>query len=130
MNWLRKVMTGRNGSDQLSIALLAVSIILVFVSQITGLEIITYLSYLPLALCVFRMFSKNIDKRRLENYKFTMLISPLYSWGSKKIKRLRDSKTHKYFSCPSCKSQLRVPKGKGKVNISCPNCRTEFIGKT
>lgn len=130
MNWLRKVMAGRYGSDQLSTVLLVISILLVFVSRITRLEIITYLSYLPLALCIFRIFSKNIDRRRMENYKFTMLIKPLYSWSSKKIKRLQDSKTHKYFNCPSCKSQLRVPKGKGKVNISCPNCRTEFFGKT
>lgn len=130
MNWLRKAMTGRYGSDQLSMVLLAVSVLLVFVSGITRLDIISYLSYLPLVLCIYRMFSKDINKRRLENYKFTMLISPLYSWGSKKIKRLKDSKTHKYYTCPSCKSQLRVPKGKGKVSISCPNCRTEFIGMT
>jgi len=76
------------------------------------------------------MFSKDISKRRMENYKFAMLISPIYSGINKKIKELRDSKTHKYFSCPKCKQKLRLPRGKGKISISCPKCQTQFIRKT
>lgn len=130
MNWLKKVMAGRYGGDQLCIALLILSVLLSLISEIPRLGLVLYLSFIPLALSIFRMFSKNINKRSMENYKFSILISPIYSWSNKRIRRLQDSKTHKYFSCPNCKTQLRVPKGKGKISISCPKCKTEFVKKT
>ena len=131
MNWLKKAMAGRyGGGDQLCIALLVLSVILSLISQIPNLGLVLYLSFIPLALSIFRMFSKNTNKRGMENYKFSMLISPIYSWSLKKVKRLQDSKTHKYYSCPNCKTQLRVPKGKGKISICCPKCKMEFVKKT
>jgi hypothetical protein len=130
MNWFKKIMTGRYGNDQLSMALLTLSILLVFISGIAKLNIVLYLGYVPLILCALRTFSKDINKRRMENYKFSILVSPLYSWFNKKINRLLATKTHKYFNCPNCKLKLRVPKGKGKISITCPKCTTEFIGKT
>lgn len=131
MNWLKKIMAGRYGGDQLSMALIFLSIILIFISGFsTKLRVFSYLSYIPLVLSIFRTLSKDINKRRLENYKFAMLVSPIYSWCNKKIHRLQDAKTHKYFDCPNCRQKLRLPKGKGKISITCPNCRTEFIGKT
>lgn len=130
MNWIKKFMAGRYGSDQLSFALLALAVLMDFVFRITGLGAISFLVFIPLVFCIYRIFSKDISRRRMENYKFNMLLSPIYSFGRNKIKRLKDSKTHKYFSCPKCKAQLRVPKGKGKVSISCPKCKTGFSGKT
>lgn len=131
MNWLKKMMAGRYGSDQLSLALLVFSMLLLLISGFSPkLKVLLYISYIPLIFCVLRMFSKDIYKRRMENYKFSMLISPLYSLSRKKINRLKDAKTHKYFNCPSCKLKLRVPKGKGKISITCPKCKIEFIRKT
>jgi ribosomal protein L37AE/L43A len=66
----------------------------------------------------------------MENYKFAILMSPVYSWLKKTRNRLKDAKTHRYFSCPNCKQSLRLPKGKGKIIIICPKCKTEFKGKT
>lgn len=130
MSWFRRIMAGRYGNDQLSMALLLLSLFLTLISSFSyNLRIFSYLSYIPLALCIFRMFSKNINKRRMENYKFSMMVSPLYSWSLKKINRLKDLKTHRYFKCPNCKQTLRVPKGKGKISITCPKCKTEFIKK-
>lgn len=131
MNWFKKMMAGRYGSDQLSMAMLILSILFIFISGLsTKLKIFSYLSYIPLVLCLIRMFSRDINKRRMENYKFSMLVSPLYSWGRKKIIRLQETKTHKYLICPSCKQTLRVPRGKGKISITCQKCKTEFIIKT
>jgi hypothetical protein len=131
MNWFKRIMAGRYGNDQLSMALLLFALILTLISSFSyNLKLFSYLSYIPLALCIFRMFSKNINKRRMENYKFSMFVSPIYSWSLKKIKRLQDSKTHKYLKCPNCKQTLRVPKGKGKISISCPKCKMDFIKKT
>jgi Zn finger protein HypA/HybF involved in hydrogenase expression len=130
MNWFKKFMTGRYGSDQLSYALLAIAILMDVFFRITGLGAISFLVLIPLAFCIYRIFSKNIEKRRMENYKFSILLSPFYSRIKNIMRRLKDSKTHKYFSCPNCKAQLRVPKGKGKVSIRCPKCKTDFSGRT
>lgn len=130
MNWLNKFLMGRNGGDLLSAALLILSFFLTIISKMSNLPILLYLSYIPLAISVYRMFSKDIEKRRLENYKFSILISPIYSWFKKKEKRIKDSRTHKYFKCPSCKTSMRVPKGKGKLMVTCPNCGEKFQKKS
>lgn len=130
MNWLRKIMIGRYGGDQLSMTLLILSIILTLVGSITSISVFTILGYLPLIVSIFRMFSKDIQKRRAENYKFAMFMSPVYSWFNKAKLRAKDLKHHRYYKCPNCKAFLRVPKGKGKISITCPKCRTEFIKKT
>lgn len=130
MNWLRKLMLGRYGSDQLSMALIILSFALTFVANLIGLPLLASIGYVPLGVCLFRVLSKDIAKRRMENYKFSILISPVYSWFKKTKKHVRDFKTHRYFKCPTCKVDLRLPKGKGKITIYCPKCKTEFSRRT
>lgn len=130
MNWLRRFMAGRYGSDQLSLALLILSIILTLIAQIARLPLLAAISYIPLALCIFRMLSRNITKRSMENYKFSILISPLYVRFNKVRRRLGESKTKRFLKCPQCKAELRLPKGKGIIIVTCPKCRNEFRAKT
>jgi hypothetical protein len=130
MNWLRRFMIGRHGGDQLSMALLICSALLTLTAELTRLPLLTFIGYVPLGIYIFRMLSRNISKRSMENYKFAMLISPVYSWFKKVQNRFKDAKAHRYFICPNCKTKLRVPKGKGKIIITCPKCKTEFAKKT
>lgn len=130
MNWLRKLMMGRYGSDQLSIVLIIFSFILTFIAGLANLPLLASISYVPLGICLFRVLSKDIAKRRMENYKFSILISPAYAWFKKKQKRIKDSKTHRFFRCPKCNASLRLPKGKGKITITCPKCNTDFSKRT
>ena len=44
-------------------------------------------------------------------------------------KTRRADTEHKYYHCPQCSKMLRVPKGKGKIAISCPKCKEKFIKK-
>ena len=129
MKWLNKFMQGRAGGDQLSFFLLFISILITFAGRISGLAVIELISYLPLFFGVFRIFSKNISQRRMENYKFMIRISPLYKRFHRLLVR-RNSKTHKHMRCTACKTTLRLPKGKGKIRITCPTCRARFIRKT
>lgn len=143
MNWLnnlsnklRTFMQGRYGSDQLCLALLVVSIILSFLSPLTRSPIIGILSYVPLAFCIYRMFSKNISKRYEENRKFMNFWHPIWqkilglkNKCQKQVAHLKD-KDHKYYKCPNCKKTLRVPKGRGKIRITCPKCHQEFSKRT
>lgn len=130
MNWLRKMMYGRYGSDQLNIFLLFVSIIISVLSWILPMGAFGYLSLVPLILCIFRMFSKNIAVRQRENMKFLTFWYKLRT-GVKSIPaKLQDRKYYRYFSCPKCTQKVRVPKGKGKINIKCPKCGEKFIRKS
>lgn len=130
MNWFRNFMIGRYGGDQLSVTMILLSCLLTLIAAIVNLPLLTMLGYIPLGTSVFRMLSKNVEKRRLENYKFAMLMSPVYSGFRNLTGRIEDSKTHKFFRCPQCRARLRLPRGKGNICITCPRCNTEFIRKT
>jgi hypothetical protein len=130
VNGLRKLMAGRYGGDQLSFVLIILSITITLAGKFTSVPLLVTLSYVPLFAAMFRMFSKNIEKRRMENYKFAILISPIYSRFHKIQRRLIDSRTHKYFKCPTCHATLRVPRGKDKVMVTCPKCNAKFEKKT
>ena len=129
MNWLRRFMMGRYGGDQLSMVLLILSFLLNLIAKLTNYPLFEIISYLPLGFCLYRMFSKDIAKRRMENYKFAIWMSPVYSWFKQVQSRAKD-KTHRYFKCPNCRFRLRVPKGKGEIIITCPKCKTRFERKT
>ena len=130
MDWFRRVMMGRYGNDQLSIALLVFYVVLSIAAQITHLYVIMLIAYIPLVLCFYRMLSRNTGRRYQENVRLFRYWNPvqlrLYNFG----KRMKDRKTHRYFKCPNCSSMLRVPRGKGKISITCPVCKKELVKKT
>lgn len=132
MGKLRQFMQGRYGSDALNIFLIVlggiVTIILsVFVPmQYYYLRSIGTVFYI---IALVRSLSKNCEKRRKENAKFLELSKPWRVFIMKKISQYQD-KDHKYYNCPQCHRTLRVPKGRGKINISCPHCSKQFKKKT
>ena len=129
VNGYRRMMYGRNGNDRLCnllmwvyLALWIVSIVtsaldLVLVSLIVWIVQIAVLCY-----WIFRIFSRNIVKRRREVDRF-------YGFFRNKRNRFRDRKTHVYRKCPHCKAVLRLPKKKGKHTVACPACRERFSVK-
>ena len=129
-NFLRKFMIGRYGPDHLNVAMVIVSLVLYLLYGITHLEPLVYVSYVILALALFRMFSRNTTHRRAENDKFIRYWWPIRTRATRLIANLKHRKTHRFFKCPSCSNMLRVPKGKGKLQITCPKCCERFIKKT
>lgn len=130
MNWLRKIMYGRYGVDQLTMGLMILSLVLSFLLPVFGLFWIDFILYIPMVLALMRVFSKNYAKRRQENEKFLKLWNPIANWFKVKFSMLKQSKTHKFFKCPSCNTTVRVPKGKGKISITCPKCHVAFIKRS
>lgn len=124
---LYRFMYGRYGTDKLGNCMLIAYIILVFIQTILslfdGLVVIDFvLSLISLALVFtifYRMFSKNIVKRRRENEKFC-------GFFRLRKNKFRDRKTHVYRKCPQCKAVLRLPKAKGKHFVVCPRCKHRF----
>ena len=128
---LRQFMQGRYGADQLSRFGSILGLIIILAGLFTKVKMILYIGWaIYIYFGIYRVFSKNITKRRAENYKFLMLVNTIYSQSRIAIKRLKDLKTHKYFNCPNCRQKLRVPRHKGKISITCPVCKSEFIRKS
>ena len=104
-------MQGRYGNDELNVVLLIASVVLNLLSPIA--QIFSGLGMVCICYAIYRMFSKNIYKRRMENAK----VVPYVSFIKAKFKNKGQAKL---FMCPKCKRTLRVPRGRGKININCP----------
>lgn len=130
MEKLRRFMYGRYGTDQLNIALVIAAMVISLISRIFGSFWGQLPAYLILIWVIVRMMSKNRAARMKENAVFLKLWNPIAKWFRLQYNRLRDIKTHRYFTCPNCKNTLRVPKGKGEITITCPVCKTRFDKKT
>ncbi|MEG0229458.1 MAG: hypothetical protein RR549_00860 [Oscillospiraceae bacterium] len=128
-------MYGRYGNDSFGFFLIIFSLILTFVSNFFrgDLNIVFYLidifSTILIVFAIFRIFSKNINKRRNENNKFSKIWYPIKNRFKSKTAKMKDT-THKYFKCSKCSQQVRVPAGRGKIEICCPKCGFRFIKKS
>ncbi len=127
--WLQRFMYGRYGYDQLNWFLLVLYLVLYFLSLLTRISLFSAIGTVVILLALFRVFSRNLPKRRAENAKFMQAAGPAIRWW-KLRKTMAQDKDHRYFKCPNCGQQLRVPKGKGKLNITCRNCGVSFEKNT
>ncbi len=127
---MQQFMTGRYGSDQFTLFLLVVSLIFTFLGNFKPLRFMYFIGLAVIFYSLFRTMSKNYDARRKElNWYFRWSEKPraeLKLLGSK----IRDRKTHRYFKCKECKTVMRVPKDRGKIEITCPKCRAKTVKKT
>lgn len=130
MNWLRRFMYGRYGFDAFSNFILVLSLILYVIFAVAGLRLFIIIPFAMIGYTYFRCFSRNIQKRYNENMKFKLLFKPVTSFFKIRKKMFADRKTHKYFKCPQCKQYMRVPKNKGKIQMTCPKCKQAIIAKT
>lgn len=138
----KKFMAGRYGLDQLSNGLNVLFFIMVLIGLFSKNTLVLYLSLIPLFYNYFRIFSKNFSKRYNENRIYTNMMSPLYNLMDKlkdkfnrmklslQKKKKRDKTKYKYYHCKNCGQELRIPRGKGKVIITCPICKHSFEGRS
>ena len=129
-NFLRNFMSGRYGPDHLNIAMIIVSLVLSLLNGLVNFAPITYVSYLILALALYRMLSRNIPRRRAENDKFIRYWWPIRTKAGQALANFNRRNAYRYFSCPGCGNTLRVPKGKGRLQITCPKCGERFLKRT
>ncbi len=129
MNWLRRFMMGRYGSDQLNLALMVLYMLAAIVDIFVQFLPLTILTLLLIFWALFRMFSRNYEKRRKENAAFLRIWNPIQRRFSGWLFRAKD-KTHRYIRCKKCRERLRLPRGKGRIEVTCPKCRERFITRT
>ena len=123
-------MIGRYGTDGLNQFLSILSLVLILLALLTKSSFLTLLGMIPLVFCYYRSLSKNIAKRTEENYQFYAVKDRITG----KVNGLKDQwanrKLYHYYRCPQCRQKLRVPRGRGRIQISCPRCGTQFIKKS
>ena len=125
----QKFMTGRNGPDELSIAMLIVSLIVMLISSFAGSIVLNILSTVLYVWVIFRIFSRNVEKRYAENQKYMSFRQNLRRSCSQAWVRLKNSKKYKYFKCPQCHAWLRLPRKVGEVTVTCGKCHHSFKKK-
>ena len=126
----RQFMYGRYGADELCLTLVIVSAVLMFVSNFDKLWFLYFVAVVPLAVALWRSLSRNTNARYNERLKFLQIIAGPKEKLKLLSNRIKSRKTHRFFTCPKCKATLRVPKGRGKINITCPKCGNQMIKKT
>ena len=130
---MTRFMAGRNGNDQLNLFLYAADAILLIAAtlvrgqagRLMWLAVLILLGYI-----YFRMFSKNLTKRREENGKYLRVRYSIQAGLKIRREKWVQRKDYKFFTCPSCKTTLRVPRGHGKIKIVCRKCGNSFTGKS
>ena len=120
-SWFRRFMQGRYGTDKLNIFLLRTAFVLMLIDLFLPVGLLKLIFWiLPMALMalsILRSFSRNIYRRYEENRKYLQLMDMV------------KDRHHRYFNCPKCHQRVRVPRGKGKIAITCPKCREKFVKK-
>ena len=124
LRWkLQIFMRGRNGADELGRVVMYGSFILYIIFLLFGSRFLYFLGFAGIIYTTFRMFSKNLYARREENRKFV-------TWLETTRVRLAQSKDYKIFKCKGCGRNIRVPRGKGKIEVTCPMCGSKTIHRT
>ncbi|MDE7436616.1 MAG: hypothetical protein K2N01_12460 [Lachnospiraceae bacterium] len=127
---LQRFMMGRYGADQLSKLYLGVAVVCMVVSLFTRWNVFYLMGLLLLIYVYYRMFSRNIPKMYAQNQKFLNLrYRAVAKWNNKKKERAQ-RQIYRFYTCPGCKQRVRVPRGKGRIQITCPKCRMEFVKKS
>lgn len=128
-NWQRKMMEwlqGRQGPDDLAVFSMNLAIVVVVVNLFAR---VSWLGWVALVLIVYSMFriqSKNLGARARENEAFLKALGPARPWVQNPRAAWAELRAYKHVKCASCKQRLRVPRGKGKLRVTCPRCKTKF----
>lgn len=130
-----KFMQGRNGVDQLSrftMGVALVSIILaIFPRNGSALgALLDTIGLLAIVYTYYRILSKDIQRRYQENQKYLEKTNKIRMRFRKETNMMEQRKTHHIYTCPGCGQKIRIPKGKGKIEIDCPKCHTKFVKKS
>ncbi|WMJ86639.1 hypothetical protein [Anaerocolumna sp. MB42-C2] len=127
---IRRFMVGRYGVDDLGKFLMWIAIIIMLPSVFFRNRIIEIIPFIILIISYVRVFSRNINQRYNENQKFLAYKRRFLGYFQSANTRRMQKKNYHVYVCPTCKQKIRVPKGKGKICITCPKCKAEFIRRS
>lgn len=123
-------MRGRYGFDDLCGFMTAAAGILLIINIFAGLWVLTILAVAIIVLCYYRAMSRKIEKRYTENQVYVRIRGRVFGFFRSVKAYLRDSRTYLMFRCPDCGQKLRVPRGKGRIVVTCPKCKKSIRKKS
>ena len=126
---IARVMMGRYGVDAFSRFLMVITIVFMLLGMFIH-PIVYYIGFVGMIYMYFRIFSKNYAKRSAENQWYLRKSYVVKNWFQKQKRMWQLRKTHKIFKCPTCKQKIKVPKKRGRIEISCSKCGTKFIKRS
>lgn len=126
MNFMR----GRYGIDKFSNTLVWIAFIIMLINLFVGNSIVYWLSMAILIYAYYRMFSRNIYKRSRENEWYLNKTYKLRMRVLKEKDRAKLRKTHHIYKCPECGQKVKVPRGRGKIEVTCPKCSMKFVKRS
>ena len=123
---LIRFMRGRYGYDELSKALLVLSVVFTLLSGFRGLRLLSVIGTAALVVIFLRVYSKDFQKCNAQNQKYLKIKNKFVGKYRSTVRNLKQRKGYHFYKCPSCGQKVRVPKGKGKITITCPKCSHKF----
>lgn len=127
---IQQFMAGRYGNDQFTLFLSIFGLVLSALGNFRALRFLYFIGLALILYGLFRSFSKTYEARRKELNWYLRVSEKPRAWLKLSGNKIRDRKTHRYFKCKNCKTVMRVPKGRGKIEITCPKCRMKVVKKT
>ena len=127
-NYLQNFMRGRYGIDQMSQTLFIAALVCILLATVSRSFLLELIGIVLFVYADYRAFSRNISARRAENARYQEAVRNI----KEKIHPSGADATHRVYICPnkSCGQKIRVPKGKGKIEITCPKCGQKFVKRT
>lgn len=125
-----RFMIGRNGPDQFSRFLSYVALAFVVLNLFVRSSVLWLLAIAVLIYAYYRMFSRRVEQRRRENGWYLRQTYKVRTGFRNWRDRTRQRKDYVFFRCPSCRAMLRVPRGKGRIRVTCRKCGTAFERRT
>ena len=127
---LIRFMQGRHGPDNLGMFTLIAGLVCSLLSSFTRVGLLSLVGFALYIITLFRMFSRNHEKRMAENRKYISLTSNWKTKARQFSKRMKNRRDYKYFKCPQCKVLLRTKRGSGEKDITCVRCGHQFRQKS
>ena len=127
---MRNFMIGRYGQDELGKFILSLALILLVINLFVKTSVLSAVALILIFYSYYRIFSRDTSARYAENKKFLDTIEPLRRKFFTSKNKYENRKVYKYIKCPNCKLEMKVPKGKGKIKVTCKSCGNKFIIKS
>lgn len=127
---MRQFMIGRYGQDQLGKFILSLALVILIINLFVKNASLPTIVLVLIIYSYYRILSRDVNARYSENKKFLDTVEPLKRKFSKSNSKYENKKVYKYIKCPSCKLEMKVPKGKGKIRVTCKSCGNKFIVKS
>ena len=126
---IRRFMMGRYGNDQLNQFLVVIAVLMLLLNLILHISVFYFIALALILLMYFRMFSKNLNARNAENMKYLDMKDAITGFFTRGKSGGGGSDYHIY-RCPDCGQKIRIPRGKGKIRITCPKCGSQFVKRS